>query len=205
MFHFEHACMCACVCVCMPVCVTHFLSKVSCCLIRASLCPRGTWKTGQSQRSHYWLVGVNYFWHSLLPHVCVCLWVRVRVCCVARQPKQHLIEPQDAPRISNDFCCRVRKFPQDIYKLQAQSDTHSTRACVCVCMEWGWPSIWNTVITLLSFCHEHEPRLSITLHVSNASWRGFTSVYTGCSEKRCRHSISAREKEKERERDKLSI
>lgn len=37
-------------------------------------------------------------------------------------------------------------------------------------------------ITLLSFCHEHVPRLSITLHVNKASWPGLTSVYFGCSE-----------------------
>lgn len=67
----------------------------------------------------------------LLP---TCVYLCECACCVARQPKQHLIEPQDAPRISNDFCCRVRKFPQDIYKLQAQSNTHSTRACVCACV-----------------------------------------------------------------------
>lgn len=40
-------------------------------------------------------------------------------------------------------------------------------------------------ITLLSFCHEHEPRLSITLHMSNASSPGFTSVYFGCSANFC--------------------
>lgn len=44
------------------------------------------------------------------------------------------------------------------------------------------PRSWRQSIhTLLSFCHEHDPRLSIILHVSSASSPGFTSVYFGCS------------------------
>ncbi len=48
--------------------------------------------------------------------------------------------------------------------------------------------------TLLSFCHEQVPRLSIILHVRRASWPGFTSVYFGCSANRWKHTVSEKKK-----------
>lgn len=114
--------MCARVCVRVPVyaCVCHALSIKSFVLPNQSeslstghMKGRPKSKVVLLARRRKLLFGSHCY------HMCVYLRVRVQVCCVARQPKQHLIEPQDAPRISNDFCCRVRKFPQDIYKLQA--------------------------------------------------------------------------------------
>lgn len=46
---------------------------------------------------------------------------------------------------------------------------------------YGLYALHRNTHTLLSFCHEHEPRLSIILQVSSASSPGFTSVYFGCS------------------------
>lgn len=108
-----------------------------------------------------------------------------------------------------EFCCEnetLSWFFRFFILYIMQSTTHILGIAIkaYICLIFKIPRKWFKYemfyyfvfisLTLLSFCHEHVPRLSITLHVNKASWPGFTSVYFGCSANLWKQLISRRKK-----------
>lgn len=136
------------------------------------------------------------YWSSIYRHECATTHILVNLCI------SHHSRPFQIQTFSNSM-----KFASPVNERYVIWNirpfrTNRNFVCVCVCVASTLNGIsnpaaspcWYTYITekfqlnltLLSFCHEHVPRLSMILHVSNASSPGLTSVYLGWSANRCR-------------------